>query len=204
MGATTEHVRLAKAMDSSATYTEKQTEEKEKSKAIPRSLNTHRANLARGIKGYHEVSYEGGTDLQSRLLDCPKYKDHSCFIPLQKFTKFHLPQGYRDNDIVNFVQAQGELTVRVVSTITSNARPDGYAFHDFKGQGRPRYGTGFIQYLYRDDTRSHKPCPCPECKASGNPRKKWYKIKVRTATHVVFNKEESLGTHVELYFDGSQ
>ena len=43
-------------MDSSATYTEKQTEEKEKSKAIPRSLNTHRANLARGIKGiknYH-------------------------------------------------------------------------------------------------------------------------------------------------------
>ncbi|RUS73947.1 hypothetical protein EGW08_018285 [Elysia chlorotica] len=189
-------------MDGSAMYTVKQTVEKEKCEEKRKSSNTHRAILARGIRGFHEVSYEGGTDLHNRLLDCPKYEDHSCFIPIQNFTQVDLPQGYRDPDIVNFVQAQGELTVRVVSNVTSKARPDGYAFHDFKGQERPRYGTGFIQYLYRDDVRSNKPCPCPECKASGVVHKKWYKIKVRTATHVVFNKEESLGTYVELYFDG--
>ncbi|GFO08392.1 hypothetical protein PoB_003489700 [Plakobranchus ocellatus] len=154
------------------------------------------------LVGYHEVSYECGTDLQKRLIDCPKYSNHSCYTPLQKFTLDKLPKGYRDPDIYKFVKVQAELTVRVVSTITSASRPDGYAFHEFKGQGRPRFGTGFIQYMYRDDTRSNKTCPCPECIRSGNPKKEYYKIKVRTATHVVFNKEESLGTYVELYFDG--
>lgn len=166
------------------------------------SLRT--AILARGIKGYHEaeVSFHGEADLHQSLIDCDKNPGHSRFIPAADFSAKDLPDPYRnDPDVVNFIRAQAELTVRVTSTFTSDQRPEGYAFHKYSGKKLLRVGTGFIQYVYYNEGRSTDPCPCPECKATPNPKMDWAKAKVRTATHVVFDKSEALNTVVELFFD---
>lgn len=58
-----------------------------------------------------------------------------------------------------------------------------------------------MQYVYRNEARSKKPCPCPECRSSPNPRLEWAKLKIRTATHVVFDNEEAQNTVVEFFYD---
>ncbi|CAL1534241.1 unnamed protein product, partial [Lymnaea stagnalis] len=107
----------------------------------------------------------------------------------------------RDEDIVNYIKTQGELTVRIISSHTSPKRPEGYSFYEYRGKQLQRNGTGFIQYVYRNDTRSGAPCPCPECRTSAHPRVAWAKVKVRTATHLVFDDDEARRTVVQLFYD---
>ncbi|KAH9513562.1 hypothetical protein Btru_033361 [Bulinus truncatus] len=164
------------------------------------------AILAKGDQGYHEteVSFGGESDLHRHFIDCNKNPGHTNFIPVKDFNIDHLPPDYRDEDIVNYIKSQSELTVRVTSRFTSQKRPQGYAFHNCRGKKFMRLGTGFIQYVYRNDTRTGKSCPCPECRASQTPHQEWAKVKVRTATHVVFDDQEARNTVVELFYDDEQ
>ncbi|CAL1527325.1 unnamed protein product [Lymnaea stagnalis] len=161
------------------------------------------AKLARGDQGYHETEVNFGpeADLHKQFIICDKNPGHKNFIPIYEFSLGHLPEDYRDEDVVNYIKAQAELTVRVSSKYTSQNRPEGYAFHNYKGKKFQRLGTGFIQYVYRNEARSRKPCPCPECKTSTHPHLEWAKVKVRTATHVVFDDEEARNTVAELFYD---
>ena len=95
-------------------------------------------------------------------------------------------------------------TVRVVTKKTSQARPNGYAFCSSQVMTSQRTGTGFIQYVYKCEGRTDQPCPCPECKSSPTPKTKWAKVKVRTATHVVFDDEEAKSSVAELFFDNQK
>lgn len=89
----------------------------------------------------------------------------------------------------------------MVSSFTSSKRPPGYAFYNCRGRNFQRLGTGFVQYVYRNDTRTGKTCPCPECVSSQTPHVEWAKVKVRTATHVVFDDAEARNTVAELFYD---
>ncbi|XP_059178930.1 uncharacterized protein LOC131958055 [Physella acuta] len=161
------------------------------------------AVMARGDQGYHEteVTISGEADLHRAFVFCDKNPGHKKFISVKKFSVSDLPQEYQDEDIVKYILAQAELTVRIRSTYTSPGRPEGYAFHRHAGKDLQRYGTGFVQYVYRNDVRSGKPCPCPECKASSDPLEEWAKVKVRTATHVVFDDDEARNSVAELFYD---
>ncbi|CAG5131506.1 unnamed protein product [Candidula unifasciata] len=161
------------------------------------------AILARGDQGYHETecSFGGEADLQRLLVDCDKNPGHENFIPVNEFSLKHLPDGYKDEDIVNYIRAQADLTVKITSKFTSMHRPEGYSFHNFRGKNFMRVGSGFMQYVYRNERRSNKPCPCPECKNSPTPRLEWAKLKIRTATHVVFDDDEAQNTMVEFFYD---
>uniref|UniRef100_A0A2C9M0Z6 Peptidase S1 domain-containing protein n=1 Tax=Biomphalaria glabrata TaxID=6526 RepID=A0A2C9M0Z6_BIOGL len=161
------------------------------------------ALLARGDQGYHEteVNFGSEADLHKHWIDCGKNPGHSNFIPVKEFNINNLPLEYRDEDILKYIKTQSELTVRVVSSFTSSKRPPGYAFYNCRGKNFQRLGTGFVQYVYRNDTRTGKTCPCPECVSSQTPHVEWAKVKVRTATHVVFDDAEARNTVVELFYD---
>uniref|UniRef100_A0A0B7B952 Peptidase S1 domain-containing protein n=1 Tax=Arion vulgaris TaxID=1028688 RepID=A0A0B7B952_9EUPU len=164
------------------------------------------ATLARGELGYHETEYSivGEADLQKHLIICDKNADHKNFTPIQDFNIEQLPDGYKDQDIVDYIRSQADLTVRVTTTYISQNRPEGYAFYECRGKKFLRVGSGFMQYVYRNELRSNKPCPCPECKNSPTPRLEWAKLKIRTATHVVFDDEEAQNTIVEFFYDDNK
>ncbi|XP_035826772.1 uncharacterized protein LOC101857261 [Aplysia californica] len=150
------------------------------------------------------MSFRGEADLQRHFIDCDKHPGHEMFTPVSTFSVRDLPEGYQDPDIVAYIRAQADLTVRVVSRYTSSDRPDNYAFSGIKGETFLRTGTGFIQYVYKCEGRTDKPCPCPECKNSDAPRAQWAKVKIRTATHVVFDDTEAKHSVAELFYDNHE
>ena len=61
----------------------------------------------------------------------------------------------------------------------------------------PRMGTGFISHVFKPV--SEKPCPCDKC--NGEITRKFWRFRVRTAAHVVYNTEEAKSTRVDLFYD---
>ena len=90
-----------------------------------------------------------------------------------------------------------DLTVRLRLYWTSPDRPDDDEFSNHRGTKIPRMGTGFIYHVY--DPVSDEPCPCDKC--NGKITKKFWRLRVRTAHHVVYNTEEAKSTRVDLFYD---
>ncbi|GFO14414.1 hypothetical protein PoB_004091900 [Plakobranchus ocellatus] len=75
---------------------------------------------------------------------CEKNPGHTGFISAPDFSLLHLPEEYRTREILELVQAQADLTVRLRVGYTSANRPDGYPFSNFRGRYIPHTGTGVV------------------------------------------------------------
>ena len=90
-----------------------------------------------------------------------------------------------------------DRTVRLGVYWTSPDRPDNYPFSNDRGTKIRRMGTGFIRHVFKPV--SEKPCPCDTC--NGEITKKFWRLRVWTAAHVVYNTEEAKSTKVDLFYD---
>ncbi|CAL1537209.1 unnamed protein product [Lymnaea stagnalis] len=154
-----------------------------------------------------EVSLEGELGLHRRYVMCTKHPDHKDFISVKDFTLQHLPAGHRDDDVFDLIATLSQLTVRVVVTFTSWARPElhprsetAYPFYNIRGSKAMRTGSGRIwgvrKYLSDDN-----PCPCSSCVRSNTPSKHWGRVYIYTATHVVFDSSEGQRAKVTFGYD---
>ena len=89
-----------------------------------------------------------------------------------------------------------DLTVKLFVCHTSQDRPDGYPFCHKRGSSFPHSGTGQI---YRVDSEINEPCPCDKC--NGQEVRKFWRFRVQTAQHVVYDTEEAKKTRLDLFYD---
>ncbi|XP_059158148.1 uncharacterized protein LOC131942347 isoform X2 [Physella acuta] len=170
---------------------------------ISKPLGTHEVQEC--LKGQCEA------DLHTHLANCKKNPGHTGFIPVKKFRKEHLPPGYQDSDVYDVINAQSYVTVRIAVKFTSKNRPEfelgtkrPYPCYKTRGKKLMRTGTGKIAAVKKNSDDSDEPCPCPECKHSTKPKKKWFKVWVQTARHVIFDSEEARQSRCRLWFDDDQ
>ena len=152
--------------------------------------DNHECEILRG--GPESEAAESGTLWR----ECKKNPEHEEFISVKDFKDIYLPRVHTDKQR-DMLRAVINLTVRLRLYWTSPERPDGDKFSNHRGTQKPRMGTGFIIRIY--DPVSDKPCPCVEC--NGKITRKFWKIRVRTAAHVVYNTEEAKSTRVDLFYD---
>ena len=95
-----------------------------------------------------------------------------------------------------WVRATADLTVRLRVGYTSQDRPDGYPLCGDRGKSIPRVGTGWIWHA---DSEINEPCPCVYC--DGQEVRKYWRLYVDTAQHVVYDTEEAKRTRLDLFYD---
>ncbi|XP_059160248.1 uncharacterized protein LOC131943913 [Physella acuta] len=170
-------------------------------------------DVARFFTGAHEVQEclegEREIDLQMHLVHCTKNPGHAGFISVKALTTEHFPSGYQDNELLDFIKATAELTVRVAVEFTSPGRPEfvpdtdvPYPCCKLRGSNRLHTGTGMVGGVikYTEGMNDYRTCPCPDCD-SDKPCKEWWEVKVLTARHVVFDTKEARKTSCRLWFD---
>ena len=121
---------------------------------------------------------------------CTKNPGHENFIPISEFKMNHLPKSNQQDSVLDCVRNVAQCTGRLRVTYTSWARPDNYTF----------------SVARRTKIRVSKAkgrCPCPDIKGH-DLLKEWWKVKLQTACHVVFDTEEAKASRVDLYFDDEQ
>ncbi|KAI8780382.1 hypothetical protein BgiBS90_019576, partial [Biomphalaria glabrata] len=175
--------------------------------------------------GDHETQEsEGGeADLHKYLVGCKKNPGHSQFIPVETFTLKHLPEGFQDNDLYEYIKLTADLTVRVDVKMKSPARPkfypettQPYPFYNMRERRNLRTGSGrvwnvtkFQDGVTQDGARqdgsygrtAYSKCWCRKCEGSNSPSNVWWEFDVYTATHVVFDAIEANHTTLRLFYD---
>uniref|UniRef100_A0A2C9LB60 Uncharacterized protein n=1 Tax=Biomphalaria glabrata TaxID=6526 RepID=A0A2C9LB60_BIOGL len=142
---------------------------------------------------------------------CKKHPGHRQFIPFHKLTLKHLPDGYQDHDLYEFIKSAGDLTVRLGVTESSRYRPKfwpktnrPYPFYNSE-KSNLRTGSGQIwgvdKFQNGDISSYHQNCWCIQCQNSDSPSHVWWEFNVYTATHVVFDDIEASHTSLRLFFD---
>ncbi|BFZ24315.1 hypothetical protein BsWGS_27354 [Bradybaena similaris] len=155
-----------------------------------------------------EYSYGGEADLHRHYASCTKNPGHKNFIPVDKFSIEDLPERYRDDDVMDYIRAVSDLTVRVTVKYVSDRRPetDGVSGKPFpgyfnRGQRRTTVGTGWVEYVLLHIRSFQETCRCKDCLTSYEPQTEFGIIYIRTARHVVFDESEAAHTTCHLYFD---
>ncbi|CAG5135380.1 unnamed protein product [Candidula unifasciata] len=155
-----------------------------------------------------EYSYLEGADTDHLYDKCTKNPDHKNFIPVYKFGKEHLPEEYRDDDIVEYIRAVADLTVRVSVTYVSDKRPEifpgtrkHYPGYKSRGKRRVTFGTGWVERVDMPLERNRESCLCQECLTTLFRPTLYARIFIQTASHVVYNQDEGDHTTCHLYFD---
>lgn len=120
----------------------------------------------------------------------------------------HLPENFRDKDVLALIRALAAITVRVETDFVSPHRPRfyqdtdiPYPFYNAKGDRMLRTGSGRVRYVTVPVNKKDQPCPCHLCKTSGKPKRMWCKVGVVTATHVVHDEEEARHTTCRVGFN---
>ncbi|XP_055866349.1 uncharacterized protein LOC106074990 isoform X2 [Biomphalaria glabrata] len=165
--------------------------------------------------GDHETQEsEGGeADLHKYLVGCKKNPGHRQFIPVETFTKKHLPEGLQDNDLYKLIKLTADLTVRVDVTMSSPKTTQPYPFSNMSERRILRTGSGSVRNvnkfqdgvlqdlgnIYKND--DYTKCWCRECVGSNSPSNVWWEFKVNTAKHVVFDDIEANHTTLRLFYD---
>ncbi|KAH9508825.1 hypothetical protein Btru_050148 [Bulinus truncatus] len=172
--------------------------------------------------GDHEtqVSEVGEVDLHKHYIDCENNPGHRLFIPVDRFTLNHLPEGHRDNDLYELIKVTADLTVRVLAKMTSPHRPEfwpgtkvSYPSYSMRGKIKIKKGSGMVCGIvekFTDGVRDidggkhrkyYTTCWCKQCKHSYTASHVWWEFDVHTATHVVFDNIEASHTSCRLFFD---
>ncbi|BFZ24267.1 hypothetical protein BsWGS_27306 [Bradybaena similaris] len=155
-----------------------------------------------------EYSYREEADLQRHYDRCRKNPGHENFIPIDKFSIKDLPARYRNTDMVDYIRAVSDLTVRVTVKYVSERRPKTvgvsgkpYLGCRYRGQWRTTVGTGWVESVFIWDDEMNATCKCKDCRKSSTPQTKFATISINTAAHVVFDKSEGEHTTCHLFFD---
>ncbi|BFZ24057.1 hypothetical protein BsWGS_27095 [Bradybaena similaris] len=156
-----------------------------------------------------EYSYGGEADLHRHYDGCTKNPGHKNFISVDKFSIEDLPEGYRDKDVMDYIQIISDLTVRVTAKYVSDKRPEtddvsGKPFpgYSYRGQRRTTVGTGRVNCVsLGHEENNYETCKCKECLTSSNPQTEYGTINISTARHVVYDESEATHTTCHLYFD---
>ncbi|BFZ19077.1 hypothetical protein BsWGS_22116 [Bradybaena similaris] len=178
------------------------------------SLDTHSsltlAKLDRESQGplEAEYSYGGEADLHQHFNRCRKNPGHKNFIPVDLFSIEHLPEPYRNKDLVEYIRVISDLTVRVTVTYVSDRRiakipgcDKTYPGYSARGKARVTFGTGHVHFVVICTGNMQKTCECKACLISSTPETNFAKIEIYTSTHVVFDKLEGEHTTCYLFFD---
>ncbi|CAG5132244.1 unnamed protein product, partial [Candidula unifasciata] len=155
-----------------------------------------------------EYSYGGERDLHRHYDRCTKNPGHKNFIPVDKLSIEDLPENYRDKEIIDYIRAVSDVTVRVTINYVSDRRPANvpgsskpYPGYDVRGQQRMTVGTGWVQDVDVDNSCVVGHCKCKECRIACTPEMKFARIRLITAAHVVFDDFEGEHTTCHLFFD---
>uniref|UniRef100_A0A2C9LNY2 Uncharacterized protein n=1 Tax=Biomphalaria glabrata TaxID=6526 RepID=A0A2C9LNY2_BIOGL len=170
--------------------------------------------------GDHETQEsEGGeADLHKYLVGCKKNPGHRQFIPIDTFSKKHLPEGLQDKDLYEYIRNIADQTVRVDVTISSPHRPkflpettQPYPFYNMSERRNLRTGSGRVWRVnkFQDGVpqdghyafNAYTKCWCRKCEVSNSPSNVWWEFYVYTATHVVFDEIEANHTTLKLFYD---
>jgi len=156
-----------------------------------------------------EISEEGEAGIQENVEACIKNKGHYVYHHVQEFAKRHLPEGYKDRELVRAVQTCSDLTVNIIHCSISPNRPEffpnttrNYPLYGKKNKAKLCRGTGWIWKVeqYGEGSQSKEgPCQCLDCQYSNNPKKIWWEIIIMTAAHVVFDIVECKTTQIILW-----
>uniref|UniRef100_A0A2C9KIQ2 Uncharacterized protein n=1 Tax=Biomphalaria glabrata TaxID=6526 RepID=A0A2C9KIQ2_BIOGL len=172
------------------------------------------------VIGDHETQEsEGGeADLHKHLVGCKKNPGHSQFIPIDTFSKKHLPEGFQDKDLYDLIKLTADLTVRVNVTMSSPHRPkfwpkttQSYPFYNMSESTNLKTGSGRVWHVnkFQDGVEEdgsctgtdHKKCWCRKCEDSVSPSNVWWEFYVDTAAHMVFDEIEASHTTLRLFYD---
>ncbi|XP_059168085.1 uncharacterized protein LOC131950059 isoform X2 [Physella acuta] len=151
-----------------------------------------------------KVRFVDGENLES-WIHCTKHSQHTDFISVPSFSLDHLPEPFKDADIVRAIVLLAGLTVKIQTFCASEARPDSH-----NGIPYPRYspsqivsrlGTGKIHSIsvYPEDGEEH--CRCKTCEKDQTITKAWGKVSILTAKHVVFDEVEAKSTRCFWAYD---
>ncbi|KAI8780359.1 hypothetical protein BgiBS90_019553 [Biomphalaria glabrata] len=170
--------------------------------------------------GDHETqeSEAGEADLHKYLVGCKKNPGHRQFIPVETFTLKHLPEGFQDNDLYEYIKVIADLTVRVGVEMSSQYRPkfwpettQPYPFYNMRERRNLRTGSGRVWDVnkFQDGVTqdggygrtAYTKCWCRKCEGSNSPSNVWWEFDVYTATHVVFDAIEANHTTLRLFYD---
>lgn len=140
---------------------------------------------------------EDSSDLESRhrRSTTELYPD-KIWITLEDFNLGHLPELYRDSDVLDFIQAQAALTVKMSVSTISEDRPGSMGRNNSTGSGLV---TEVVRFTENDSTQ----CRCKECEHSSSPQKIWAQITVETTPGVVYNQEEADHCTCKFFYDES-
>lgn len=155
-----------------------------------------------------EYCYGDEADLHRHYDSCTKNPGHENFIPVDKFKIEDLPEGYRDQDVVDYIRAMSGLTVGVTVMYVSASRPatvfgsrKPYPGHNVRGRKRITVGTGYVNDVEISKQSKGVHCKCKECQNSSTPVVDFATFTIHTATHVVFDELEGQHTTCYLFFD---
>ncbi|CAG5132246.1 unnamed protein product, partial [Candidula unifasciata] len=153
-------------------------------------------------------SYGGEGDLHRHYDSCKKNPGHKNFIPVDKFSVEDLPEDYRDKNVVNYIRAVSDLTVRVTVNYVSDKRPatapgsqKPYPYYNVRGQRKMTAGTGWVSGVLISRNALRGLCQCKDCLNSSTPEENYAIISIDTAAHVVFDDLEGEHTICDLFFD---
>ncbi|CAG5132248.1 unnamed protein product [Candidula unifasciata] len=154
-----------------------------------------------------EVSYGGEADLHKHWTRCEKNPGHLRFTPVDEFNVNCVPSSYQSNDLVDYVRALSDVTVRVDAGYVSEARPETfpgsdqlYPFYSNKGSIMLRVGSGWVSWVENHVPVRSAVCTCKHCRQQGTHIEAAY-IHITTAAHVVFDELEAAQTRCYLFFD---
>ncbi|CAG5131291.1 unnamed protein product [Candidula unifasciata] len=155
-----------------------------------------------------EYSYGGEAELHQHFNKCHKNPGHKNFIPVDKFTINDLPEGNRDQDLMDYIRVDSDLTVRVTVEYVSDRRPATvpgsdmpYPVYDYRGQKKMTVGSGWVHSVQIFCDNKGFTCECEDCKKSSVSKTNFAIINITTATHVVFDDLEGAHTTCHLFFD---
>ncbi|KAH9498747.1 hypothetical protein Btru_004770 [Bulinus truncatus] len=89
--------------------------------------------------GKHEmqISEGGEADLHEHLKGCKKNPDHKTFIPITQFAMNHLPDGLKDNDLLELIKVAAELTSKVDhNQVLYRSGPQSRSLQEWDNQSR--------------------------------------------------------------------
>ena len=146
-----------------------------------------------------EVLGPGPVEMETHRawIKCKKNPQHENFIRAEDFTMNHLPEGFRTDIHLGYVEYISKRTGRLRIGYVSKERPDTYTFAEFRGFKIPHTGTGWLN----DVAYSSGHCVCDACTKSQNPKTGFCEVKIHTARHVVYNSEEAAHTQFDLFYE---
>ncbi|XP_055898679.1 uncharacterized protein LOC106075259 isoform X1 [Biomphalaria glabrata] len=171
------------------------------------ALETPCSSTCPHVIGQHEnqISQSGEGDLHRYMKTCTKNPGHAGFIPVVKFSLDDLPATHREENLLKFIKAAADLTVRINVTMTSQHRPEywptsnvPYFLYNLRESQHLRTGSGIIHGVEKN---TQGPCPCCKCKHSSQASNVWWKLNVVTAATLVFDDIEASNATLRLFYD---